>query len=406
MAKIKNKKIVLAYSGGLDTSVIIKWLGEKYGYDVIAFIADLGQEEDLKAIRAKALKTGAVKAIVRDLRREFAEQYVVPALQAGAIYEGKYLMATALGRPLIAKHLVEIAEEEGAEAVAHGSTGKGNDQVRFDVSVMALAPHLKIVAPVREWEFTSRDQEIEYAAEHGIPVSVTKAKPYSLDKNLWGISIECGVLEDPWVEPPEDIYTLTTIPRLAPDAAEEIEVGFECGVPVTLNGKKKDLVSLIVELNRLGGKHGVGVTDLVENRLVGIKSREIYEAPGATILRAAHQELESLVLDREMLHTKQTLVTKYSECVYNGWWFSPLREALDAFVGTTQRRVAGQVRLALYKGTCRPTGRRSPFSLYDKNLATYEAGDTFDHKAGAAFTQLWGLPLKIQGRVAQRARKK
>jgi argininosuccinate synthase len=398
----KNKKIVLAYSGGLDTSVIIRWLGERYGYDVIAFIADLGQEEDLKAVRAKALKTGAVKAVVRDCRREFAEQYVVPALQAGAVYEGKYLLATALGRPLIAKHLCEIAEAEGAEAVAHGSTGKGNDQVRFDVSVMALAPQLAVVAPVREWEFTSRDQEIEYAAKHGIPVPVTKAKPYSLDKNLWGVSIECGVLEDPWVAPPEDVFTLTQLPRKAPDKAEEIVVGFERGVPVSLNGRKKDLVPLIVELNRTGGRHGVGVTDLVENRLVGIKSREIYEAPGATILHAAHRELEALVLDREMMHTKQTLVTRYSEMVYYGWWFSPLREALDAFVAVSQRRVTGEVRLSLYKGSCRPLGRRSPYSLYDRNLATYEAGDTFDHKAGEAFTKLWGLPLKIQGRIGRK----
>jgi argininosuccinate synthase len=405
MAKTKRKKVVLAYSGGLDTSVIIPWLGENHGYDVVAFIADLGQEEDLAAIRAKALKTGAVKAIVRDLRREFAAQYVLPALQAGARYEGKYLMATALGRPLIAKHLCDVAAAEGAEAVAHGSTGKGNDQVRFDVSVMALAPHLKIVAPVREWDFTSRDQEIEYAAARGIPVPVTKKKPYSLDKNLWGISIECGVLEDPWVAPPEDIYSLTTLPREAPARAEEVVIGFERGVPVSLDGKRKDLVPLIVELNRRGGRHGVGVTDLVENRLVGIKSREVYEAPGGTILHAAHRELESLVLDREMLHTKQTLVTRYAELVYYGWWFSPLREALDAFVAVSQRHVTGEVRLSLYKGSCRPLARRSPFSLYDRELATYEAGDTFDHKAGAAFTQLWGLPLKIQGRVAQRAAK-
>jgi argininosuccinate synthase len=404
MANTKRKKVVLAYSGGLDTSVIIKWMGEKYGYDVVAFIADLGQEEDLEAVRKKALKTGAVKAVVRDCRREFAEQFVLPALQAGAVYEGKYLLATALGRPLIAKHLVDIALAEGAEAVAHGSTGKGNDQVRFDVSTQALAPQLQIIAPVREWEFTSRDEEIEYAAEHGIPVPVTKKKPYSLDKNLWGISIECGVLEDPWVAPPEDIYTLTTLPRKAPAKGEEITVGFERGVPVSLNGKKKDLVALIVELNRLGGRHGVGVTDLVENRLVGIKSREIYEAPGATILHAAHREIENLVLDREALHFKQTLVTKYSEMVYNGWWFSPLREALDAFVAVLQRNVTGEVRLALYKGSCRPLARRSPFSLYDKDLATYEAGDTFDHKAGAAFTKLWGLPLKIQGRVNARRR--
>jgi len=399
--KVKSrKKIVLAYSGGLDTSVIIKWLIDRYDYQVIAFIADLGQGEDVKAIRRKALRTGAVKAVVRDCRKEFAERYVLPALQAGAVYERKYLLATALGRPLIAEHLVKIAHEEGAEAVAHGSTGKGNDQVRFDVSVMALDPGLKIIAPVREWELTSRDDEIAYARKHGIPVPVTRKKPYSIDRNLWGTSIECGVLEDPWTAPPDDIFAAVTLPHLAPDRPRDIEIGFTKGVPSSLNGKRLALVSLIEEVNRLGGKHGIGITDLVENRLVGIKSREVYEAPGATVLHTAHRELESLVLDRETMHLKEMLVTKYAELVYYGWWFSPLREALDAFVASTQRFVTGKVRLQLYKGSCRPVGRKSPHSLYDHGLATYDKGDTFDHKDGEAFTRIWGLPLMTQAKTA------
>lgn len=391
--KKNRKKVVLAYSGGLDTSVIIPWLVEHYDYDVIAFIADLGQGENVKAIKSKALRTGAVKAIVKDCRKEFAERYVLPALQAGAIYERKYLLATALGRPLIAEHLVKTAHREGAEAVAHGSTGKGNDQVRFDVSVMALDPGLKIVAPVREWDLKSREEEIAYARAHGIPVPVSTEKPYSIDRNLWGTSIECGILEDPWAAPPDNVFSAVTLPHLGPAKPQEIEIGFKRGVPVSVNGSRRSLVPLITRLNRLGGKHGVGITDLVENRLVGIKSREIYEAPGATVLHTAHRELESLVLDRETLHLKEMLVTKYAELVYNGWWFSPLREALDAFVTSTQRTVTGQVRLILYKGCCRPVGRRSPQSLYDRNLATYEKGDTFDHKAGEGFSKIWGLPL-------------
>jgi len=405
MKKKKAPKIVLAYSGGLDTSVIIAWLKERYGYDVVAFIADLGQGEDVEAIRRKARKTGAVKAVVRDCRREFAGHYVLPALQAGAIYEGKYLLATALGRPLIAEHLVRTAHREGAEAVAHGSTGKGNDQVRFDVSIMALDPGLKIVAPIREWELKSREEEIAYAKERGIPVPVTKEKPYSIDRNLWGTSIECGVLEDPWTAPPDDIFSAVTLPIHAPDKPEEIEIGFEKGVPRSLNGRKMDLVSLIGQVNRRGGRHGIGITDLVENRLVGIKSREIYEAPGATVLHAAHRELESLVLDRETLHLKEMLVTKYAELVYYGWWFSPLREALDAFTASTQRTVTGRVRLQLYKGACRPLGRKSPYSLYDRGLATYDEGDTFDHQAGEAFSKIWGLPLMTRGRLPGRKKK-
>jgi argininosuccinate synthase len=404
--KTRNaRKVVLAYSGGLDTSVIIKWLIDRYDYQVIAFIADLGQGEDVKAIRRKALRTGAVKAIVRDCRKEFAERYVLPALQAGAVYERKYLLATALGRPLIAEHLVSIAREEGAEAVAHGSTGKGNDQVRFDVSVMALDPDLKIIAPVREWELTSRDDEIAYARKHGIPVPVTRDKPYSIDRNLWGTSIECGVLEDPWTAPPDDIFAAVTLPHLAPDRPREIEIGFTKGVPSSLNGKRLALVSLIEEVNRLGGKHGIGISDMVENRLVGIKSREVYEAPGATVLHTAHRELESLVLDRETMHFKEMLVTKYAELVYYGWWFSPLREALDAFVASTQRSVTGKVRLRLYKGTCHAVGRKSPHSLYDLGLATYDKGDTFDHRAGEAFTRIWGLPLMTRAKSGKGKKK-
>jgi argininosuccinate synthase len=301
--------------------------------------------------------------------------------------------------------LVQTAREEGAGAVAHGSTGKGNDQVRFDVSVMALDPGLEIIAPLREWELKSRSEEIAYAKRHGVPVPVTRARPYSIDKNLWGSSIECGILEDPAQPPPDDIFTLTTPPHLAPDRSQDIEIGFRAGVPVALNGRRRDLVTLIGQLNRLGGKHGVGVTDLVENRLVGIKSREIYEAPGAAILHTAHRELEGLALDRETLHLKEMLVTKYAELVYYGWWFSPLREALDAFVAVTQRRITGEVRLRLYKGTCRVLGRESPFSLYDRNLATYETGDSFDHRDGEAFARLWGLPLKVISRRQRRKRK-
>ena len=401
-SRARKKKVVLAYSGGLDTSIIIKWLGEHYDCDVIAFIADLGQGEDLKAIRRKALETGAVKAVVKDCRKEFTERYVLPALRAGAVYERKYLLATALGRPLIAEHLVRTAQKEKAYAVAHGSTGKGNDQVRFDVSVKALDPSLEIIVPIREWELKSRDEEIAYAKKHGIPVPVTKEKPYSIDRNIWGTSIECGILEDPWQSPPDDIFSAVTLPHLAPAKAQDIEIGFRKGVPVSLNGRRRDLVSLIRQLNRTAGKHGVGITDLVENRLVGIKSREIYEAPGATVLHTAQREMESLVLDRETLHLKEMLVTKYAELVYNGWWFSPLREALDAFVDSTQRTVTGQVRLRLFKGTCVPTGRKSPYSLYDRKLATYDADDAFDHSAGEAFSKIWGLPLETHARVKQR----
>lgn len=390
------KKVVLAYSGGLDTSVMVKWLIENYNCEVIAFSANLGQGEDLEAIRQKALACGASKAIIEDLRDEFAENFIIPALQSGAIYEGKYPLATALGRPLIARRMVEIAHEEKADAVAHGSTGKGNDQVRFDVSTMALDPEIAVLAPVRDWELKSRQEEIDYAQNHNIPITVTKEKPYSIDRNLWGISIECGELEDPWQEPSKDIYHIVIPPALAPDKPTHIEVSFEGGRPIELNGQRMNLVELIEELNLVAGRNGVGLLDLVENRLVGIKSREVYEAPAATVLHAAHNELENLILDRETYHFKEHLALKYADLIYNGLWFSPLREALDAFVGTTQKDVTGTVRLMLYKGNCVPTGRKSPNSLYDLDLATYEASDTFDHKAGEAFSKIWGLPLKVK----------
>lgn len=394
------KKVVLAYSGGLDTSVIIKWLKDKYDMEVIAFSALLGQGgEELEELKEKALKTGASKVYLKDLREEFVNDFIFPALCANALYENKYPLATALARPLIAKHLVEVAIREKADAIAHGSTGKGNDQVRFDVTVMALAPHLKIVTPLRdgEWEFKSREEEIDYARKHNIPVKASKKKPYSLDRNLWGISIECGILEDPWTSPPEDAYQITCSPKKAPNVSETIEIDFEKGIPVSLNGKKIPSVELIEKLNVIGGKNGVGRVDIVENRLIGIKSREIYEAPAASILLAAHRALEELCLDRETYHFKETLVTKYSELIYYGLWYSPLREALDSFIKSTQKYVSGTVRLSLYKGSCTVTGRKSPTSLYHRNLATYDKEDIFDHTKARGFVELWGLPLKIHG---------
>lgn len=391
----KPKKVVLAYSGGLDTSVIIRWLIENYGCEVIAFSADVGQQEDMEEVRKKALATGASKVFIYDLKEEFLSEYCFSALKAHALYEGKYPLGTALNRPIISKYLVKIAKEEGADAIAHGATGKGNDQVRFEVSAMALDPNLKCLAPVREWEFKSREEEIEYAQKHHIPVPVTKDKPYSIDLNLWSISIECGVLEDPWAEPPEDAYIITRSPQKAPTEPLYLEIGFEKGEPVSLNGEPMDPVTLLTRLNEIGGQYGVGRIDMVENRLVGIKSREIYEAPGATILYTAHRELEHLCLERETFRIKEYLSVKYAEMVYYGYWFSPLREALDAFVNKTQERVTGSVRLKLYKGQCIPVGRRSPYSLYDYNLATYEAADAFEHKAGEGFCKIWGLPLSV-----------
>ncbi len=397
------KKVLLSFSGGLDTSVCIKLLREKYDMEVTTLTLNLGYI-DLEKEKKKALEYGATEAFTLDVMDEFANDYIFPYIRAGRMYEDKYPLATALGRPLIAKHLVETARAEGADAVAHGSTGKGNDQVRFDVSVMALDPDLAVLAPVRTWELKSRQEEIDYAQKHNIPVPVTREKPYSIDKNLWGISIEAGDLEDPWVEPPKDIYSMVIPPTLAPDKPTHVEIVFEGGRPAAMNGRKMPLENLIKELNLVAGRNGIGLVDLVENRLVGIKSREIYEAPAGTVLHAAHRELENLILDRETFHFKQGIALKYAEMIYYGLWFSPLKAALDAFVESTQKNLTGTVRLMLYKGNCVPTGRKSPYSLYDRELATYDAADTFDHRAGEAFCKIWGLPLKVIARVDKKNR--
>lgn len=387
------KKVVLAYSGGLDTSCAIKWLKDK-GYEVIAYMADVGQGGDCAEAEKRALKIGAKKVYVGDLKKEFIEDFILPTLQANAVYEGKYLLATALTRPLIAKHLVEVAHREKAHAVAHGCTGKGNDQVRFEVTTHILDPNLEIIAPVREWEFKSREEEIDYAKVKGIPLTVSKKKVYSIDKNLWGISIECGVLEDPYQEPPKDAYQMTVSPQGAPSKPTYIEITFEKGVPVAVNSHKYELEELINKLNEVAGKNGVGRVDMVENRLVGIKSREIYEFPAATCLYSAHKDLESLVLDRELLHFKQSLEQKYAELVYYGLWYSDLKKSLDAFVKETQKNVTGVVRLKLYKGNCMVVGRKSPKSLYKEDLATYTQKDKFNQKLAEGFIRLWGLPYQ------------
>jgi argininosuccinate synthase len=387
------KKVVLAYSGGLDTSCAIKWLKDR-GWDVVAYIGDVGQGEDFTAIEKRALQTGASRVYVGDLKKEFMEDFILPTLQANATYEGKYMLATALTRPLIAKHLVEVAHREKAGAIGHGCTGKGNDQVRFEVTAHILDPKLKIVAPVREWEFKSREEEIDYALAQRIPLSVTKKKVYSIDRNLWGISIECGILEDPYAEPPKDVYQMTLAPEDAPDKPTYLNVDFEKGVPVKLNGTKYGLGALIDKLNGIAGKNGVGRVDMVENRLVGIKSREIYEFPAGTCLYQAHRDLESLVLDRELLHYKQSLESKYAELVYYGLWYAPLKKAFDAFVKETQKTVTGTVRLKLYKGSCVVVGRKSPESLYKEDLATYTQKDKFDQRLAEGFIRLWGLPYQ------------
>ena len=391
-------KVVLAYSGGLDTSAAIKWLKEKYDMDVIALTIDVGNERDFSAVKEKALKAGAVKALVKDAKKKFVDDFVFPALQADAIYEGQYTLATALSRPLMAKLQVDVALEEGASAVAHGCTGKGNDQVRFEVSVNALASELKIIAPAREWNMT-REQTIEYAQRHGIPIPVTLSSPYSIDENLWGRSIECGVLEDPWVEPPADVFTWTKSPAEASDKPTYAEIGFDNGIPVAIDGQKLDGVSLIGRLNKLAGGHGVGRIDHIENRLVGIKSREIYEAPAATVLLQAHQALQSLTLAREQLRFKQKVAMEYADLIYNGLWFTSLHHDLAAYVKSSQRFVTGTVRLKLFKGSCTVVGRKSPFSLYDFGLATYDRGDEFVQSAAPGFIHIWGLPVRTQAQV-------
>ena len=397
------KRVILAYSGGLDTSIIVRWLTER-GYEVITYTADVGQGEELTEIPDKARNAGAVEAIVEDLREEFAERYCLPTLKALALYEGKYPLSAALSRPLIAERLVYYAEKFKADYVAHGSTGKGNDQVRFELSVWALNPDIEVLAPVREWEFKSREEQVEYARKFNIPVRATKEKPYSIDRNLWGVSIECGPLEDPWQEPPEDAYQITTSPEKAPEEPEYITLGFEKGRPVQLNGETyRSLAELIEKLNEIGAKHGVGRIDMVENRLVGIKSREIYEAPGATILYEAYRDLLSLVTDRFTFHYFLNHIPhEYAKLVYEGLWFTPLREALDAFTNKVSELATGEVRLKLYKGSVQVVGRRSPNSLYVEELATYSEKDAFDQIAGKHFTKVWGLPLKVLGRVRRK----
>ena len=393
-----SDKVVLAYSGGLDTSVAIRWLKERYNLDVIALNVDVGNERDFSAVRQKALDIGAVKALVTDAKGLFVKFFVFPALQADAVYEGQYPLATALARPLMAKLLVDTALEEGASAVAHGCTGKGNDQVRFEVSISALAPSLKIIAPAREWGMT-REESINYAQRYGIPVPATAASPYSIDENLWGRSIECGVLEDPWVEPPEEVFAWTSSPGDAPNVPGYVEIGFEQGIPVTIDGQEMDGVSLIQRVNELAGKHGVGRIDILENRLVGIKSREIYEAPAATVLLQAHQALEAMTLSKNQLRFKQKVAAECADLIYNGLWFSSLHQDLAAYVKSSQRYVTGTVRLKLFKGGCRVVGRKSPKSLYSYGLATYDKGDQFDQSASSGFIHIWGLPLRTQAQV-------
>ncbi|MGC8839650.1 MAG: argininosuccinate synthase [Anaerolineae bacterium] len=395
-AKKQVKKVVLAYSGGLDTSIIVPWLRENYGCEVITFTADIGQEEELEGLEAKALASGASKAYIEDLREQFLTEFVFPTLQAGAVYEREYLLGTSFARPLIARRQVEIAELEGADAVAHGCTGKGNDQVRFELTYKAFNPHLTVIAPWREWHIRSREDALAYAQAHGIPVAATAKKIYSRDRNLWHLSHEGGDLEDPWKEPPEDVYVLTRSPAEAPDEPAYVVISFEKGVPVALDGKPMGPVDLVSTLNRLGGLHGVGRVDLVENRLVGMKSRGVYETPGGTILHIAHQALETLTLDRETLHYKDVVAQRFAELVYYGQWFTPLREALSAFVAKTQETVTGDVRVKLYKGNCTVVGRRSPFSLYREDFATFGQDDVYDQKEAQGFINLFGLPLKVR----------
>jgi argininosuccinate synthase len=384
--KPQIKKVVLAYSGGLDTSVIVPWLIENYGCEVVCFCANVGQsDEDLTRLEKKAINSGASQLIVHDMREEFASDYLFPMLKAGAVYEHKYLLGTSVARPQIAKHLVDVAHLVGADAIAHGATGKGNDQVRFELTVMALDPRLKIIAPWREWDIRSREDAIAYAAKHNVPVTATIKSIYSRDSNLWHLSHEGGLLEDPWNEPEEAMYQMSTSPENAPDEAEYIEIEFETGNPISVNGEKLSPAKIVERLNTIGGVHGIGRADLVENRLVGMKSHGVYETPGGTILLYAHRELESLVLDRETCHFKEMVAVKYTEVVYNGLWFTPLREAIDAFVNATQGPVTGTVRLKLYKGNIISAGRKSPFSLYREDFATFGEEDVYDQSHAEGF---------------------
>jgi argininosuccinate synthase len=396
MVKQSVKKVVLAYSGGLDTSVIVPWLRENYDCEVICFTANVGQIGELDGLEEKAYASGASHVVVRDLRAEFASDYLFKIMRAGAIYERKYLLGSSIARPLIAKHQVEVAHEFGADAVAHGATGKGNDQVRFELTYAALDPRLKVIAPWREWDIRSREDAIDYAKKHQIPIAVSMGSIYSRDWNLWHLSHEGGELEDPWLEPTESLYQLTTSPEGAPSESAYLVIGFEAGTPVSMNGEHVEPADLIETLNELGGQFGVGRTDLVESRMVGMKSHGVYETPGGTILIAAHRELESLVLDKETILFKDFIALKYADLVYNGLWFSPLREALDAFVDNTQGPVTGDVRLKLYKGNIISAGRRSPFSLYREDFATFGQEDVYDQSDAEGFIHLYGLPLKVR----------
>ncbi len=393
------KKVVLAYSGGLDTSVIIPWLIENYDCEVIAFAADIGQGEELEPVRKKAIDSGASKIYVEDLREEFLRDFCFPMLQAGAIYERRYLLGTSIARPLIAKAQVAIAEKENADAVSHGATGKGNDQVRFELTYQSLGPNLKVIAPWREWDIRSREDAVAYAKKHNIPVPVTVEKPYSMDRNMWHLSFEGGILENPWNEPPKDMFILTKNPEDAPDEPVYVEIEFEKGIPTALDGEKLPPVDLVVRLNKLAGEHGVGRVDLVENRLVGMKSRGVYETPGGTVLFNAHRELLSLVCDRDTLHYRNLAAERYAELVYNGQWFSPLRRSLDAFFQESEQYVTGTVRMKLYKGNCTVAGRKSAQSLYSVDYATFEEDKVYDQKDAEGFIRLFGLPTKIESMV-------
>jgi argininosuccinate synthase len=398
------EKVVLLYSGGLDTSIMIHWLKENYHCEVIAVCADLGQEEELSGLNEKALATGASKLYIEDLKKKFITDYIYPTVKAGAIYEGTYLLGTSFARPLIAKRCVEIAQAEGATAIAHGATGKGNDQVRFELTIMALNPSLKIISPWKDplWTLHSREDCLAYAAERNIPVTQSKKRIYSEDRNIWHISHEGGMLENVSVEPPDDVYTLSKTVQDAPDASEYVEIAFEKGIPVSVNGTTLEPVGLLTELNRIGARNGVGQVDMVENRLVGIKSRGIYETPGGSILYAAHRELERLVLDRETYHQKEMLAIRYAELVYNGQWFSTLREALDGFVDVTQKNVTGTSRLRLYKGNIRPAGSKADKSLYLEDLASFTDSDFYDQKDARGFIRIFGLPMKVAGLVERK----
>ena len=397
----RYQKIVCAYSGGLDTSVMIPWLKENYDAEIITYTGDLGQGEDLSGIKAKALRTGASHAVVDDLQDRFVQEFIWPAVRAGALYEGKYPLHTALGRPLLAQRLVEVALEHGADAIAHGCTGKGNDQVRFEVTSRALAPQLGVLAPLREWDMLTREDEIDYALERGIEIPITREKPYSIDKNIWGCAIECGEMENLWTEPPADAWMMTDNPVEAPRGSIELTLTFHQGIPTAINGEQLDGVPLISKLNDIAGKYGIGRIDMVENRVVGLKSREVYEAPGATLIHLAHSELERIVLDRDTFNHTRQISQLYSNIIYDGKWFGILRSCLDGFLETSQKYVSGEVRLRLSAGLAQIVGRRSPYSLYDEGLATYSDGDTFDRAAAEGFLKLYSLPYRTIAQVQQ-----